>query len=66
MQGELKILLTAPLADANVAPGSAMLRLRESPDDGCLWRLRSDNEMLLTRVRLTLLEEGYADASKFV
>ncbi|KAI0062104.1 ARM repeat-containing protein [Artomyces pyxidatus] len=50
-QGELKVLLSSGSAK-KVGRGYAAIRLRESTDeDGCLWRLRSDDEEMLTGVR---------------
>ncbi|THH15512.1 hypothetical protein EW146_g4974 [Bondarzewia mesenterica] len=53
-EGELKVLLSYPLEDTKFGRGSAALRLRESDEDGCLWRLRCDDEKLFTDVKRTL------------
>jgi len=52
-QGELKILILGGLEGR----GLAVLRLQEKPDsdeDGCLWRMRSDDEGVLAAVKQAL------------
>ncbi|TFY54482.1 hypothetical protein EVG20_g9685 [Dentipellis fragilis] len=45
-EGELKVLLARlPAGDAKLGGGAAALRLRESEDESCLWRLRCDDEV---------------------
>ncbi|KAA1478331.1 ARM repeat-containing protein [Dentipellis sp. KUC8613] len=55
-EGELKVLLARLPVDAKLGGGTAALRLRESEDESCLWRLRCDDEVLLTDVKRALNE----------
>ena len=51
--GDLKVLILGDLDSR----GRAALRLHESPDndeDGCLWRMRSENEAVLGAVKQVL------------
>jgi len=53
ISGELKILIPGTLEGR----GLAALRLQEKPDndeDGCLWRMRSDDEGVLVAVKQAL------------
>ncbi|KAI0040369.1 ARM repeat-containing protein [Auriscalpium vulgare] len=55
-EGELKVLLSGRTAE--LGRGRAALRLREGSDDedGCLWRLRCDDDEILNRVKRALAE----------
>jgi len=56
-RGELKIILTPSLGSEN--RGIAILRLKESEDDSCLWQMRCADDGLRTNIRelLTDIEE---------
>ncbi|PBK74014.1 ARM repeat-containing protein [Armillaria solidipes] len=47
-EGEMKVILQ---------PSEAVLRLRASEDDGCLWRLRCGDAQLRVRIKRALAEE---------
>ena len=49
--GELKIILDLNAEDAHA---SAALRLKDSEDESCLWRLRCDSETLLHSIKSLL------------
>jgi hypothetical protein len=51
--GDLKLLMVDGTAASR---RTAALRLRDSEEDGCLWRLRSSDDGLRTRIKRVLVE----------
>ncbi|KZT23916.1 ARM repeat-containing protein [Neolentinus lepideus HHB14362 ss-1] len=53
-EGDLKILISSEASSGRFR--GAVLRLRESDDESCLWRLRCDNVELRTRLKRLLAQ----------
>lgn len=54
-EGELKIILRR---DALSSSGTAAMRLKDSDEDGCLWRLRCDDERFVAHLNSVLCESA--------
>jgi AP-4 complex subunit epsilon-1 len=50
--GDLKLLMV----DGTAASRRTALRLRDSEEDGCLWRLRCSDDGLRARIKRVLVE----------